>query len=144
MNLYRRLESLHAEDAPGGFPLTPMIDMVFLLIIFLLFGTMGIGERQLVASLQPTGRDPIAADDGAAWLTVRRAEGGAVEYRVNGGAWVGEAGTAEAELRAALSAGPPGRRVAVDPLAGVSMQETVDAFMLCRHAGAEDVALRTD
>ncbi len=142
MSLRRQLLAVESRRGLAGIPLTPMIDVVFLLIIFLLFGRFDVGERQVIAELQPTGDRPSLSASRDIWLTLRL-EAGALTYRINDGGWSGDAGAMTEGLSALLRQNF-GAAVIVDPKEGVSMQHVVDAFAACNEAGAAGVSLRTD
>jgi|GEM_PF-6281085 len=144
MNFRQRLLRQRADHAEAAIPLTPMIDVVFLLIIFILFGDMGLCERQLVASLAPSGQALTPASSLATWLSIRLATDRAVEYRVNGGQWQAKTDDVSQSLSASLRAGRSDGGVVVDPREGVSLQVVIDAFVLCESAGARRMSLRTD
>ncbi|RJP36380.1 MAG: hypothetical protein C4547_07455 [Phycisphaerales bacterium] len=138
----RRLLALEERRGMAGIPLTPMIDVVFLLIIFLLFGRFDVSERQVIANLQPPGDRPATSASRDVWLTLRQ-ESGELLYRLNDGAWSADAAAMTDEL-ASLLQHHFGAAVIVDPKEGVTVQQVVDAFGACAQAGAAGVSLRTD
>ena len=157
----RRLLMAHqTPETPSIMSITPMIDIVFLLIIFFLFGDANLREQQVIATLAAAGDALPTASPTATWLAIRLGEGvdDAPEFRVDGGPWQNNVGVVSALLSEALAiqraeyqgsvqaaeTTGPILAVVVDPHEGVSLQTLVEAFALCEAAGATTVSVRTD
>lgn len=142
MMLRRRLAALHGRDEPAGGALMPMIDVVFLLMIFFLFGRVPLGEQQILARLAET---PAGHTGESAtmrhWVTLRRDEAGHLAYRLNGGPWWSDSSQLVDMLSAALQSPRASGEVAIDSEAGVSYQDIIDTFALVEHAGATQATL---
>lgn len=144
MSFRRRLRSLHDPDVDTRTALMAMIDVVFLLMIFFLFGSTGFVDQQLLASLPTPASQPPSPSKSSSWLTLRLGEAGGVEYRIDGGDWSDRIDQAESRLSAALSSLASNGRAVVDCLPGVSFQSIVDALALAQRCGASGISLRTD
>ncbi len=132
-----------AED--GGVAaaaLTPMIDVVFLLMIFFLFGTIPLGERQILAAIAAApAASPAAA--GGPCRVVLRTDGG-LRYQVDGGAWVESFATLEGQIADRLRHPDCDGYVTVDAQAGVAFQHVVDVFSAAQRCGALGVSMKSD
>ncbi len=125
---------------PGGVVLTSMTDIVFLLMIFLLFAPLSWPGGQMVASTVATGGSESGGAE-TVWITARIGPQGEVGYRVDGD----DAGADRASLRAAVTA-RIGRargqvRVVVDAGEGTTFDAVVRAWDVCLEAGVEELAL---
>ena len=139
------LQRLADDGGAGPVALTPMIDVVFLLMIFFLFGTIPLGERQILAAIARASTAPAASSGaGPCWVAIRPGEAGGVAYRVDGGAWLTSLTDVEVDLAAALARPDRDGRVTVDAQPGVSFQRVVDVFTVAQRLGATGVSMRAD
>lgn len=116
----------------GVLLLTPMADVVFLLLVVLLLGQARLYEGQIDISAGQAG--PALGDPNqTVFVTVRAGPGGA-EYRINDRNWAPSAELADT-LRALRLAGRG--RVVVDPGEGVTLAEVTRAFDAAEAAGFE-------
>jgi biopolymer transport protein ExbD len=137
----RRLQQLASESVSNASVLTPMVDIVFLLMIFFLFGSIDFSERQIMAALSQSG--PGQTQPGTTiWLRLRPAAGGALEYAVDDAAYLADAEAVFAGIDLACR-GAVAPRVIVDPESGVNLQHLVDVMARARQCGAE-VALHAE
>ena len=141
MSVRRRLIQLDDSPAGGRVPLTAMIDVVFLLLIFFLFGSFDFAERQVIATLARASSSSSVVDH-TIWVRVRRGAQGDLEYAVDDGLFTTDDAAAGRSIaaRCALASGA----VVVDAAAGVTLQELLDTCALARQAGATQAALRAD
>jgi biopolymer transport protein ExbD len=130
-------------------PLTPLIDVVFLLLIFLLFGDFRHEEGQVSARLSPVG-GASGGGSGRVLVTARQ-EGGAaqVQFRIPEAdrvLYAGPLGQMDAAaLRGAFrTAGlQPGRRLAVITTDGpVPFRNVIFLWDRCRELGFADIGLQ--
>ena len=142
MTLRRRLLQRRSADAPGASPLMAMVDVVFLLMIFFLFGSTRFHERQLVASLTRSASSVSRAPGRATWLTLRSGPSDRIGYRVNDGAWIDDAVAACAVLSTTLTHPGADGALIVDALPGVRFQALMDALALGQRCGAATTTLR--
>ncbi len=144
MTLRRRMLQEACAPVDVRTSLMAMVDVVFLLMIFFLFGFGPIREQQLVAALTGDQLARAPTPGRTTWLSLRTVQANALEYRVDGGEWTPQVVRARAELTVALASPGADGTVTVDPMAGVSFQAVVDAFALGEHCGAASAALHTE
>ncbi|MCP4250309.1 MAG: hypothetical protein GY778_24970 [bacterium] len=137
-----RQQLAQGDDGPTGtrVSLAAMIDMVFLLLIFFLFGSFDFAEQQVIAVLT---RDSAAATvaEPPIWLRVRQSSG-SLEYAVDDQPFARpDRATDVLAARCRESVNPT---VVVEVAAGVKLQQLMDTFALARQAGAAEVALRAE
>jgi biopolymer transport protein ExbD len=119
-----------------------MIDVVFLLLIFFLFGSFDFAERQVIATLARACSSSSVVDH-TIWVRLRRGAQGDLEYAVDDGPFTADDAAVGRSI-AARCALASGAVVVVDAAAGVTLQELLDTFALARQAGATEAALRAD
>ena len=108
--------------------LTSMIDIVFLLMIFFLFGRFRLHEGQLLAGLVRPGQTVAARDEQVIWVTVRRGAG-AAEFTVNDAPPVADARSLAARLADTMRDAGPGRvRLIVDPQPGSQFEDLMTVW----------------
>lgn len=140
MTFRQRLAQSDESPAGARISLAAMIDMVFLLLIFFLFGSFDFAEQQVITALTRDSAAATAADP-AIWLRVRPSSGG-LQYAVDGQSFVQlDRATEALAARCRATAHPT---VVVDVAAGVRLQQLMDTFALARQAGAAEVALRAE
>ncbi|MFK7817368.1 MAG: ExbD/TolR family protein [Planctomycetaceae bacterium] len=138
----RKRESLRAEDS-----MTPLIDVVFLLLIFFVCASVGqVAESLLptelaagaVSSLAPASESPTASK---IWVYVRQLESGNLSLRVE---------SRECEDITELSANlmqlaqlTPDSPVILDIGANVPLEALVDTWDICNRAGFESINFAT-
>jgi biopolymer transport protein ExbD len=129
---------------PGATPLMSLVDVVFLLMTFFLFGTVGLRQQQLAADLSRPGDSPVVGRSRTCWLTIRPTSPGAVAYRVDGGPWLDRASDVQDLLVDALAKPDADGTVTIDALPGVAFQSVIDAFALAERGGCQSVALKAE
>ncbi len=140
--MIRRLLAEHDPGSvgPGGAVLASMTDIVFLLMIFLLFAPLSRPEGQMVASTATTDGSGSGGAE-TVWITARIGPQGEVGYRVDGD----DAGADRASLRAAVTAriarARDRVRVVVDAGDGTTFDAVVRAWDVCVEAGVADLGL---
>ncbi len=116
---------LRTTRRPARIGITPLIDVVFILMIFFMLASTFANERQL----ELDGRRAAGGGGDTLLLTA------APDRMLLGGRPI-----AAEDLRARLAAAPD-RPVAVRPSGGASLQRLIDVADLARGAGAARVAL---
>ncbi|HSH43500.1 MAG TPA: biopolymer transporter ExbD [Arenicellales bacterium] len=114
--------------------LTPLIDVVFILLVFFMLASSFSAER-VIEMLTPAGGEPAGQRDTGAAL-VRVAPDGGVD--LNG------APVSRAELAGRVgewSVSDPSRRYLVQPAPGVTTQQAVGILDFLKSSGAENVSL---
>ncbi len=113
--------------------LTPLIDVVFILLIFFMLASSFIDWRAL--DLRLAGGSDTAQSSGSALVIVLRAHG---SFTVGG-----EASSREAAVEAVRTglADKPDLAVILRPEAEVSLQEALDLMDSLKAVGARDIAL---
>lgn len=144
MSYRTRLFQMRRASGTGAAPLMSLVDVVFLLMTFFLFGSIGLRQQQLVADLSRGGGSADARQLRTCWLTLRPISPTAAAYRINGGAWRDRAEDARLDLAEALRAPEADGTVTIDALPGAAFQSVIDAFTLAEAAGARSVAMRTE
>ena len=144
MTLRRLLRDKSLVEVEAATPLMAMVDVVFLLMIFFLFGSAGFSELQLVTALSARGAAPSRRPGETTWLTLRHQGAGEVQYRVNDAGWSSDPASVQQALSAALRRSTSNGRVTVDARPGVSFQELIDALGLGERCGAVTVSLRAE
>ena len=142
MNLRRQLARAQRESSAKPVPLTAMIDIVFLLLIFFLFGSFDFAEQQVTAALAGGGSNPTSPKD-AVWLQLARPGEGPLEYAIDAGPWTPDAASVGTVLTTRLGVTSPAPALIVDTAAGVTLQDLIDAFALARSAGADHIAIHS-
>ena len=132
-----------SDEAPVGarVSLAAMIDIVFLLLIFFLFGSFDFAEQQVITALTRDSAAAAAAGDPPIWLRVRPSSGG-LQFAVDGQSFVRADRATEALAARCREIAHP--TVVVDVAAGVKLQQLMDTFALARQAGAAKVAFRAE
>jgi biopolymer transport protein ExbD len=137
-------------DEGRSVPLTPLIDVVFLLLIFLLFGDFRHQEGEVSSRIEPTAA-AAPAGGGQMLLTLRQDAGGA---RVQIGRPAGAAPLVTAELdsldvrsvrRALRDAGvadPSSMSAVIAPQGAVDFRYVMQLWDRCRDMGFNDIGLR--
>ncbi len=144
MTLRRLLRAHRLVEVDAASPLMAMVDVVFLLMIFFLFGSARFSELQLVAALAAKGPAVSSRPGETAWLTLRTQGTGEVQYRVNGGDWLFDRASVHLALSVALGRSTSNGSVTVDALPGVAFQALIDALGLSERCGAVSVSLRAE
>ena len=114
-------------------PLTPLIDVVFILLVFFMLASSFSDWRALDLKIAAQGG---ATSSGPPALVVDLAPGG--DLRLNGRT------LSESELAAQIETElerTPERSVLVRPAEAVSLQQTIDLLDLLKQAGADAIAL---
>ncbi|MFQ5490097.1 MAG: biopolymer transporter ExbD [Phycisphaerae bacterium] len=142
MTLRRQLARAEQHSPATPVPLTAMIDIVFLLLIFFLFGSFDFAEQQVVAALSGSSSQARAGDD-ALWLQLARSSDGPVEYAIDAGPWTADPASLTTLLNTRLARSPTPPPVIIDPTSGVTLQDLVDAFGLAKSAGADQIAIHS-
>ena len=119
--------ALRQRRRPAGIGLTPLIDVVFILMIFFMLASSFAQERQIDLETGRVGAGDVPAD---AWQLVVRPD----SLELDGVVLSADA------ARQALAAGPR-QQVIIRPADGASVQRVIDAADLARDAGAADVML---
>ena len=143
MTIRRHIADTYRSGASAVMPLTALIDVVFLVLIFFLFSSFDFSEVQVLTSLSRAEGTAVSASE-SVWLRVRRGPTGQVEYAVDDGPFTSVTATARESISAGLSRSVAPGGVIVDAETGVLLQELLDAFSLARQAGAGSVALRAE
>lgn len=144
MTLRRLLREQNLVEVDAASPLMAMVDVVFLLMIFFLFGSARFSELQLVTALAATGPAASSKPGETTWLTIRPRGVGEVQYRVNDGDWLSNGASAHLALSVALGRSTSNGSVTVDALPGVTFQELIDALGLSERCGAVSVSVRAE
>jgi biopolymer transport protein ExbD len=113
--------------------LTPLIDVVFILLVFFMLAS-SFSTEQVIDMLAPSDAETASSSDEGAALVRVRSTG---DLDLNG---EGLTRTELAQRVAALSVSEPGRRYLVQPAAGVSMQQLVTVVDLLKSSGAGSVS----
>ena len=142
MNLRRQLARAQQESSAKPVPLTAMIDIVFLLLIFFLFGSFDFAEQQVIAALSDSGSESPSAEN-TIWLQLARPGDGPLEYAIDAGPWTPDAASVGNLLTARLGVTSPAPALIIDTAAGVTLQDLIDAFALARSAGADSIAIHS-
>ena len=140
--LHRTLLGGGTDSAPRAAMLTSMIDIVFLLMIFFLFGRFRLHEGQLLAGLVRPGQSVASRDEQVVWVTVRR-DGGAVRFAVNDAPPVGNPRSLAARLADTMRDAEPGRvRLIVDPQPGSQFEDLMAVWDAGLSLGVSRIGLR--
>ena len=140
--MIRRLLAEYDPESvgPGGEVLASMTDIVFLLMIFLLFAPLSWPDDEMVVSTVGIGGSGPARVE-TVWITARVGPQGEVGYRVDGD----DAGADRASLQVAVAAriarARDRVRVVVDAGDGTTFDAIVRAWDVCVEAGVEELAL---
>ena len=143
MKLRGNIARTHGAAGHAAMPLTALIDVVFLVLIFFLFSSFGFAEAQVLTALSRAGGAVDSLHE-STWLRLRRGPADSVEYAVDDGRFSGSTDFTEQVLARRFSEFPAEPTVIIDPQGGVLLQELLDSFALARRAGARQVALRAD
>lgn len=133
-----------------GDPMTPMIDVVFNLLIFFVVTAVGAPPEELmpadlpstgavVAAVQPEKREAWVTD---VWLKLSLAEGDALQVDMNGTVYR-DLDQLKANLRALAEIGPESP-VVLDIAPSVQMEQLVDVWDTCIAAGFQSVSFAVD
>lgn len=137
--------SLAGLDRDYG-AMTPMIDVVFNLLIFFVLGAGGFAAEKLLltnlSATQGTSTTAQPIQERAAWavnvtLKLRRSENQAVTVDMNGALYTDRARLKE-QLQALAEAGPESP-ILLDTAANVPLGEMIDIYDACRAAGFETI-----
>lgn len=122
---------LRSGRRPARIGVTPLIDVVFILMVFFMLASTFTEDRQIALDARRTAEAPTATPT---LLLAVRPDGLAI---------AGRAVSPEAALKLLRerAAAEPALAVAVRPSAGVTLQAAVDAVDLAREAGVASVAL---
>lgn len=142
MNLRRQLARAQRESSATPVPLTAMIDIVFLLLIFFLFGSFDFAEQQVIAALSGSGSGSPSAEN-AVWLQLAHPDNGPLKYAIDAGPWTPDAASVGNLLTTRLGVSSPAPGLIIDTAAGVTLQDLIDAFALARSAGADSIAIHS-
>lgn len=127
MNLLR-----HRHDQGALLNVTPLIDVVFILLVFFML-TTNFARFRLIGVETPQERE-VTQDTAAAIVILVEADG---SFSYDGDpASLEEISANVAEMIAV----DPGRTFLIRPEPGVTMQEAIDVFQLARDAGAYAVS----
>ena len=140
--MIRRLLAEYDPESvgPGGEVLASMTDIVFLLMIFLLFAPLSWPEGQMVASTVATGGSGPGRVE-TVWITARVGSRGEVRYRVDGEDAGADRGSLRAAVTARIARARDRVRVVVDAGDGTTFDDVVRAWDVCVEAGVEELAL---
>ncbi len=130
MGLLQQAARRRRRGIPIG--LTPLIDVVFILLVFFMLATSLLDWRAIELNLSSPGGARTSME-GALVVEVRRESVRLGGERVPTGALA-------SRIREQLLK-TPGRRVVVKPAPGVTLQEAVRVLEALTAAGAEDVSL---
>lgn len=133
-----------------GDPMTPMIDVVFNLLIFFVVTAVGSAPEELlpadlpsngavVAEIPPEKRDSWVTD---IWLKLSLAEGDTLSVDMNGTVYH-DLTQLKANLRALAEVGPESP-VVLDIAPSVQMEQLVDVWDTCTAAGFQSVSFAVD
>ena len=133
-----------------GDPMTPMIDVVFNLLIFFVVTAVGAAPEQLLpaelpasgavaAAIEPEKRDSWATD---VWLKLSLGESDALQVDMNGTVYR-DLNQLKTNLRALAEVGPESP-VVLDIAPSVQMEQLVDVWDTCIAAGFQSVSFAVD
>jgi biopolymer transport protein ExbD len=133
-----KFASRRREDA--GVDLTPLIDVVFLLLIFFMVSTTFIRETQLKIDLPEAGGELLAVDDEVIEISIDRRG----DYSVNQRLLVNrELETLLRALREVGAPADPSRRVIITADANSSHQSVVRAMDAAGRVGLSRISITT-
>ncbi|MCG3181700.1 MAG: hypothetical protein BIFFINMI_04099 [Phycisphaerae bacterium] len=145
-SLFRHPVFGDARTGPGGLGGVPlsMIDVVFLLLIFLLLGQFPVSEGLIAVQMGGPSAAPDPDTSHALWVQVEPAGEGRFRYQLNDQAAVGTldelADLIHARLLGAEN-GPSRFSVAVGTGAGVPFEQVVDIWDRCRRMGVDRLTM---
>lgn len=146
MSAFKQRGALHGWQLHFGPNMTPMVDVVMVILIFFMASTALVGPEWLLrVGLAPDDREPTGFQLGPADLRLELAiEGGAVVFTGLGAksAPLAELDAMAASAAAALGSGIGETRITIDATGTVPYEAVVRAHDRLRAAGFERVAIR--
>ena len=130
-----RLAATRAGRRPGLIRLTPLIDVVFILIVFFMLAS-SFQDWRAIELIAPDGSRTGVSMEGALWVEIRhdglRLSGEPISLDALG-----------ARIKAHV-AERPDQRVLVKPTSGIALQEAVHVLDVLAHVGITELSLIRD
>lgn len=147
--LYRRSRGIHGADEEPAIPLSPLIDCVFLLLIFFLATTMLKRKESIIPVVIPDATSSLAEEaredqlvigldrDGGLLIPTGRDKYGSLTYKQGAGI-----DQYLDELIAAEGEGTTGRPLRLDVERSLPFQKTIDAIDTAKSRGFDNVSIK--